>query len=93
MEITVGDFSLEWKRKDGEIHKADYDDLIKVYEGQKEHDEKIRNKAIDEFAEKLNNKISKFVLQNKDNLDFASGIAVTWNIVDEIAEQMKGVGE
>lgn len=50
----------------------------------------IRNQAIDEFAEQLNKKISEFVLEHKDNLDFASGISVAWNMVDEIAEQMKG---
>ena len=48
-----------------------------------------RAKAIDEFAETLNKKISEFVLEHKDNLDFASGISVAWNMVDEIAEQMK----
>lgn len=47
------------------------------------------NKAIDEFAEALNKKISEFVLEHKDNLDFASGVSVVWNMVDEIAEQMK----
>ena len=47
-------------------------------------------KAIDDFAEALNKKISEFVLEHKDNLDFASGISVAWNMVDEIAEQMKG---
>lgn len=52
-----------------------------------------RNEAIKEFAEALNNKISEFVLQHKDNLDFASGISVTWNIVNEIAEQMKKAEE
>lgn len=52
--------------------------------------EDYRNKVIDEFAETLNKKISEFVLEHKDNLDFASGISVAWNMVDEIAEQMKG---
>lgn len=51
------------------------------------------NKAIDEFAEKLNTKIREFVLEYKDNLDFASGISVAWNMVDEIAEQLKGSGK
>ena len=34
MEIVLNDFGLEWKRKDGIVHKADYDDLIKSYEKQ-----------------------------------------------------------
>lgn len=50
----------------------------------------VRAMAIDEFGEELNKKISEFVLEHKDNLDFASGISVAWNMVDEIAEQMKG---
>lgn len=58
-----------------------------------EYDREIRDKVIDEFAEALNNKISEFVLQHKDNLEYASGISVAWNIIDEIAEQMKEVRE
>lgn len=54
-------------------------------------EKEIRDKAIEDFAEAMNNKISEFVLQHKDNLDFASGIAVSWNIVNEIAEKMKEV--
>lgn len=46
-------------------------------------------KAITEFTERLNNKISDFVLEHKDNLDFASGISVAWNLIDEIAEEMR----
>lgn len=49
----------------------------------------IRAKAIAEFAERLNSKISDFVLDHKDNLDFASGVSVAWAMVDEIAEEMK----
>lgn len=39
MEITTDDFGLEWKRTDGVMHKADYDELIKAYESL----DKIRN--------------------------------------------------
>lgn len=49
-----------------------------------EHDRELRAKVIDEFAEALNKKISEFVLEHKDNLDFASGISAAWNMVDEI---------
>ena len=51
-----------------------------------------RNNAIDEFAKELNKKVSEFVLQHKDNLDFASGISVAWIIIDETTEQMKAGG-
>lgn len=34
MEIVLDDFGLEWKRKDGIVYKADYDDLINSYEKQ-----------------------------------------------------------
>lgn len=51
--------------------------------------QEIRNQAITKFAERLNSKISDFVLEHKDNLDFASGISVVWNLIDEIAEEMK----
>lgn len=54
--------------------------------------QEIRNQAITEFAERLNSKISDFVLEHKDNLDFASGISVAWNLIDETAEQMKAGG-
>lgn len=56
-------------------------------------EQEIRDKALDEFTEALNNKISEFVLQHKDNLDFASGISVAWNIVNDVKEQRKEVGE
>lgn len=51
MEVIVGNFELVWKRKDGKIHKANYDDLIKVYEKQEEHDKEIRNNTISNFAD------------------------------------------
>lgn len=56
-------------------------------------EQEIRNQAITEFAERLNSKISDFVLEHKDNLEFASGISVAWSLIDEIAEQMKAGGE
>ena len=69
-------------------------DLAEYQEiGTVEELKEIRAKAIDEFAEALNKKISEFVLEHKDNLDFASGISVAWNMVDEIAEQMKAGGK
>ena len=72
----------EYKLKEFQCHLAQQEGITIGY-----------NKAIDEFVEKLNKKISEFVLQHKDNLDFASGISVAWNIIDEIAEQMKAGDE
>jgi len=59
---------------------------------QKDYDKAIKAKAIEEFTEAANKKITEFVLAHKDNLDFASGIAVTWSIIDEIAEELKQEG-
>lgn len=65
-------------------------DIIPLVEMQpKIKDEEIRDKVIDEFYEKSNKKISEFVLEHKDNLDFASSISVAWSIIYETAEQMK----
>lgn len=61
---------------------------------QENYDKAIRAKAIEEFTEAVNKKITEFVLAHKDNLDFASGISIAWNIIDEIAEELKQeVGE
>ena len=49
-----------------------------------------RNKTIDEFAKKSNEKITEFILQHQKRLDFVSGVSVAWHIIDEIAESMKG---
>ena len=32
MDVIVEDFGIEWTRKDGIVHKADFDDLIYSYE-------------------------------------------------------------
>jgi len=49
----------------------------------------IRAMAIDEFAEKLNKKITDFVLEHKNQLTFVSGVSMGWKFVDEIADQLK----
>ena len=54
-----------------------------------EYDKKIRNKTIEEFAEKCNQKITEFILEHQQQLTFASGVSVAWNIIDEIADNMK----
>ncbi|MER2108216.1 MAG: hypothetical protein ABS949_14880 [Solibacillus sp.] len=59
---------------------------------QEDYDKAIKAKAIEEFAEAVNKKITEFVLAHKDNLDFASGISIAWNIIDEIAEELKQEG-
>ena len=58
--------------------------LVTENEKLKKEKQEIRAKTIDEFAEELNKKISEFVLEHKDNLDFACGISAAWNMVDEI---------
>lgn len=67
-----------------------YNNAVNVNMEKLNNDKAIRTKAIDEFAELANKKITEFVLAHKNNLDFASGISVAWNIIDEIAEQLKG---
>jgi uncharacterized protein YecT (DUF1311 family) len=71
-------------REDAEILQA-YDNAIKVLATESE----IRAKAIDEFAEKLNQKITEFVLAHQSQLTFVSGVSMGWKFVDEIAEQLK----
>lgn len=92
MEIVLDDFGLEWKRKDGIVHKADYDDLINSYEKQmpkKDRESKLlylidhygtlnqKLIAIEEMAE-LQKAIVKDIRQNsKENTDA---------VVEEIAD-------
>jgi hypothetical protein len=49
----------------------------------------IRAKAIDKFAEKMNKKITEFVLEHQSQLTFVSGVSMGWKFVDEIADQLK----
>ena len=49
-----------------------------------------RAKAIDDFVEKLDKKITDFILEHKSQLTFVSGVSMAWKFVDEIAEQLKG---
>ena len=54
----------------------------------------VRNKAIDEFAEKLKAELNKRLDEpayHHSGEDYYVGICSAENIVDEIAEQMKGV--
>lgn len=55
-----------------------------------EHEIYLRNKTIDEFADRCNQKITEFILEHKEQLTFVSGVSVAWNIIDDIAESMKG---
>lgn len=48
------------------------------------------NKAIEEFAEKCNQKITEFILEHQNQITFVSGVSMGWKIIDEIAESMKG---
>lgn len=98
IDVIYGEMQMQ---VEGEIYKAvqkvgvnvDKEELLKALQydrGQYEQGYKDGYaRAIDEFAETLNKKITVFVLKHKDNLDFASGIGVAWSLVDEMAEQMK----
>ena len=72
-------------RHDGHITDAEYQAFIKKLDG---HDREIRNKAIDEFAEKLYNKSTD--LRDIESDDY--GI-LHYEDVYEVVEEMKGVQE
>lgn len=93
MEITIDDFGLEWENKDGEVHKADYDELIRVYEKKEEHDKEIRNKAIKEFAEAIKATLPITVHRDCSEVDYEVNYALYGlrHRIDRIAEQMKEV--
>ena len=63
-------------------------DTEALYE--REHDAEIRAKAIDEFAEKMNARITEFILEHHKRLDFVSGVGMGWKFVEEIATELKG---
>lgn len=67
----------------------DFSEIIKERYSCFGYIEEMTEDGLNKIVEQLNKKISEFVLEHKDNLDFASGISVAWNMVDEIAEQMK----
>ena len=69
-------------RHDGNITDAEYQAFIKKMDG---HDAKIREKAIDEFSERMKDKVSNHFTYRgiiEDSAEYA-------DYVDEIAEQMK----
>ena len=72
-------------RHDGHITDAEYQAFIKKLDG---HDREIRNKAIDEFAEKLYNKSTD--LRDIESDDY--GI-LHYEDVYEVVEELKGVQE
>ena len=78
---VVEDFSC-----DEELHLSDCP--LKV-----NYESEIRNKAIEEFAEKCNQKITEFILEHQNQITFVSGVSMGWKIIDEIAESMKGEKE
>lgn len=80
-------------RHDGHITDAEYQAFIKKMEG---HDREIRAKAIDEYRERLKNDYQAydidFCLQDNEHFSYVYSCGVLESYVDEIAEQMKGVG-
>ncbi len=57
------------------------------------YEQEIRTKAIEEFAEKCNQKITEIILEHQNQITFVSGVSMGWKIIDEIAESMKGEKE
>jgi hypothetical protein len=53
-------------------------------------EKEIRAKAIEEFAEKCNKKISDFILEHQTQLTFISGVAMGWRLIESVAKEMKG---
>lgn len=61
-----------------------------MHKTQEEYDAEIRAKAIEEFSERCNQKITDFILEHQDQLDFVSGVGMGWRFIEEVAEAMKG---
>lgn len=63
----------------------------------KYHDEKIRNKAIDEFAETLKEKYEEhnfhLCLRQNDYYSYSNSCMLFENYIDKIAEQLKAGGK
>jgi hypothetical protein len=70
----------------GQITQEEYDALIKKLDG---HDKEIRNKAIDEFAEKLSTDVESFVATvNGIEADLLT-LDYFDEFIFEVAEQLK----
>ena len=65
-------------KHDGHIDNAEYQKLIKKLDG---HDRELRNKAIEEFAGRLDDLILRGVFDSRNHLH---------ERIHEIAESMKG---
>ena len=74
----------------GQITTEEYDALIKKLEG---HDKEIRNKVIDEFAEKLNAKIEEVYSAPERESEYNHAWKTVCRIIqgnmEVIAEQLK----
>lgn len=79
--------SLRYKRL---LTDEEYKELIQKLEG---HDREIRNKAIDEFAERMKNHLNQFDFWKYGITDGRNYEARNYDhMIDGIAEQMKGGG-
>jgi len=77
-------------RHDGHIVNAEYQAFINKLDG---HDREIRNKAIDEFSERLKNHLNQFDFWKYGITDGGNYEARNYDyMIDEIAEQMKKGG-
>lgn len=79
MEIITNDFGIEWKRKDGIVHKADYDDLIKSFEKQipKKPIEQIKMLGLDKGGKCPS--CQKYINNNRHWIYCECGQKIDWN--------------
>lgn len=80
--------SLRYKRL---LTDEEYQELIKKLDG---HDREVRNKAIDDFTERLKKDYVNFdmyyILQNNNYAFEKTSLKTYQDMIDEIAQQLKG---
>ena len=73
-----------------EVQKLHEIGTVSEFQQLKEKATAIREQAITEFEEKMNARITEFVLEHQEQLNFVSGVGMGWKFVDEIATELKG---
>ena len=90
---TMNEFLEGYSFKDTDEVYTNGSELIQVFrvkQGFEHYEKEIREQAITEFAEKMNARITEFILEHHKRLDFVSGVGMGWKFVDEIATELKG---
>lgn len=90
MILRNADVSCITDAKTNAEQKIRFGECIIFVSGLERREAEIRAKAISEFAERCNQKITDFILEHQDQLDFVSGVGMGWRFVEEVAEAMKG---